>query len=373
MKNFMRLVSAFAILYLSVLSAQSLLAQEQPKTISMTTSKKIGDAIGIKVVAEGDFSLQGISSYYFLDPETLVCTLSSEKVVISGEVLALNCSDNELTHLDVTNMPSLTGLICNNNCITSLDLSKNESISHLHCHNNLLEQLDVSKNSKIEFLRCSDNKLTRLDLSNNSSITHLRCSGNEIKQLDLSPLLNLKKLFCDRNQLSELSLSKNTSLTHLYCHNNFLKDEAMTRMFNSLPPCTTSSKGFICVVNQEEGNDEHNICTKDDVEIAKAKNWEVYATLGSTGYVPHEGSFPETCEDVQKKEVKPSLSLRDRILHVDKVDAEGKVIIFSVDGHRLLDGDADQSGIVKIDLTSLIPGVYLLRSGVSIAELFVLK
>jgi Leucine-rich repeat (LRR) protein len=58
-------------------------------------------------------------------------------------------------------------LDCRNNDLTSLDISDNVELESLYCQYNELIALDVSNNTNLRFMDCSGNQLTTLDFSNN--------------------------------------------------------------------------------------------------------------------------------------------------------------------------------------------------------------
>ena len=51
-------------------------------------------------------------------------------------------------------------------------------------------------------LNCSDNELTELDISGNTALDTLDCGFNELTSLDLSKNMALEKLLCFKNQIS---------------------------------------------------------------------------------------------------------------------------------------------------------------------------
>lgn len=81
--------------------------------------------------------------------------------------------------------PNLQSLDCSNNLVTSLDLSNNSELQFLNCSSNKLTSLDVSNNSGLHDLHCDTNQLSSLDLSNNTVLRSLSCSDNRIFTLDL--------------------------------------------------------------------------------------------------------------------------------------------------------------------------------------------
>lgn len=107
--------------------------------------------------------------------------------------------------IDVTykNIASLKGieyflllrdLNCGNNKLTSLDVSNNTELRYLACYKNSITELDVSKNTKLYYLYCSENRLTSLDLSNNTAIIDSECNSNYDIQLDENGSFNLSSL-----------------------------------------------------------------------------------------------------------------------------------------------------------------------------------
>ncbi|MBQ7009237.1 MAG: leucine-rich repeat domain-containing protein, partial [Ruminococcus sp.] len=132
----------------------------------------------------------------------------------------LNCFNNNLTSLDVSNNTALTTLYCHKNNLTSIDLSKNTALDTLLCYNNNLTSIDVSKNTALEDLYCYNNNITSLDVSENTALTDLYCENNQLTSLDVSNNTALIYLSCENNNLTSLDVSKNTALEDLYCYNN---------------------------------------------------------------------------------------------------------------------------------------------------------
>ena len=59
----------------------------------------------------------------------------------------LQCNDNQITEIDVSNNINLLQLFCYDNQLTSLNVSNNPLLNHLYCFGNLLTTLDVSNTS----------------------------------------------------------------------------------------------------------------------------------------------------------------------------------------------------------------------------------
>ena len=173
--------------------------------------------------------LLGISDmselHYFSNLKCLDCSnnqLTSLDVSKNTALERLDCYNNQLTSLDVSKNTALKELYCYNNQLTALDVSKNTALRHLSCRNNQLTSLDVSNNTALSYLHCDRNQLTSLNVSDNTALELLWCHNNQLTSLDVSKNTALEDLACSYNQLTSLDVSKNTALRHLSCYNNQL-------------------------------------------------------------------------------------------------------------------------------------------------------
>ena len=142
----------------------------------------------------------------------------------------LDCSDNQLTTLKVTENSELYFLICDKNKLTSLDVTKNTKLMVLACSNNQLGSLDVTKNSKLTILTCHENQLSSLNVAANTELETLFCGNNSLSSLDVTGLVKLTELYCNNNQLGSLDITKNSKLTELVCNNNKLASLDVTKL-----------------------------------------------------------------------------------------------------------------------------------------------
>ena len=81
----------------------------------------------------------------------------------------LNCRSNQLTSLDVSQNNNVNLLVCSYNQLSTLILSQNTVYYAVHCDYNLLTNLIIS--SPIHSLDCSNNQLTCLNVLDNSLLT----------------------------------------------------------------------------------------------------------------------------------------------------------------------------------------------------------
>ncbi len=221
----------------TLLATSSLLAEG---VITMTTTKAVGEKITLEIWG-GNLTIEGVKEPSSRGSATY--TLTSQTVIIRGNVTMLNgwnnkltnldasgcttlttleCFGNQLTSLDVSGCTALTTLECYDNQLTSLNVSGCTALTTLKCFNNKLTSLDVSGCTALTMLNCDENQLTMLDVSKNTALTRLNCYKNQLTMLDVSKNTALTKLECDRNKLTALDVSQNTALTELKCTNNKL-------------------------------------------------------------------------------------------------------------------------------------------------------
>lgn len=89
--------------------------------------------------------------------------------------------------------------------------------------------------TQLTTLNCAQNRLTSLDLSQNKYIRELHCEGNQLTSLDLSGQEKLSYLYCGSNQLGSLIVSGSTTLQSVNCERNQLTKDAMDAFVESLP------------------------------------------------------------------------------------------------------------------------------------------
>ena len=141
----------------------------------------------------------------------LDCSNCQLEVILSAAPLTtLNCENNKLNNLAISNKNGLKTLKCGNNAFTSLYLSDYTSLTTLDCSNN----------TKLNRLDCDNLSLTSLNASGCSQLTSLNCSNNVLNSLNISGCSQLTTLNCSKNKLGSLSVSGKTNLQTLNCSGN---------------------------------------------------------------------------------------------------------------------------------------------------------
>lgn len=129
----------------------------------------------------------------------------------------LECINNNLTAIDISQNTALRVFDCSDNKISTLDVSHNTELTHLDCGNILITSLDVSSNTKLVRISSEDCPLTSLDVSNNPNLVFLSVAQTNVNAIDVSHNPKLDLLFCAATKISSLDLTHNPLLTHLRC------------------------------------------------------------------------------------------------------------------------------------------------------------
>ena len=118
---------------------------------------------------------------------------------------------------DLTGIEAFTNLKelnCSNNDLSSIDLSQNRYIEDLNLSNNKLISIDLSKNLELASLDLSNNSLEAIDLTNNKNLYVLILSHNALKKLDISHLTEWINLWADNNSLTCIQIHEDTLNSH---------------------------------------------------------------------------------------------------------------------------------------------------------------
>ena len=106
-----------------------------------------------------------------------------------------------------------------------------------------------------------------------------------LKSIDISNYPGLQCLsIMNSDEIESITISKdkNTELIKLYCRDCKLNDDEMKALVESLPDRTGKEPGTFVPKNDPLGaKDRENVLSKANVNIAKAKNWEVVDDEGN--------------------------------------------------------------------------------------------
>lgn len=123
----------------------------------------------------------------------------------------LNCENNSINAISISNLPNLNELNCGYNSLTSLDVTAS-NLQILHCNNNQLTGITNLTASAIHTLDYSYNQLATFELPSSVTLYYLlNISGNLFTSIDLSNL-TIYFFSCDNTLLTSLDFSNSVIL-----------------------------------------------------------------------------------------------------------------------------------------------------------------
>ena len=134
--------------------------------------------------------------------------ISEEEATLVKE---LDCSNKGISSLQgIQYFPNLEMLNCSNNSLYAIDISQNTALKSLFCDFCDIRALDVSKNLALETLSCRSNFSSYyqgLDtLYINPELKFLDINGHRMQSLDFSGNKHLKELYCQGTNLINLNV-----------------------------------------------------------------------------------------------------------------------------------------------------------------------
>ncbi|CAJ0765830.1 18049_t:CDS:2, partial [Entrophospora sp. SA101] len=177
-----------------------------------------------------------LDTKYPLDKRSEVEKLDLSNLGLQGELnlegftnlKSLDCSDNELTDLDLYECKKLEYLDCSNNYqneegIDFLDVSACKELKELHANHC---SLNLTNNKKLKHIYCYENQIEELEVKHLTELENSFCYHNNLRKLDCSGLKNLKDLYCANasidfdNLLKTLNVDGCEALENLDCAEN---------------------------------------------------------------------------------------------------------------------------------------------------------
>lgn len=151
--------------------------------------------------------------------------ISSLTGISNFQLIYLNCSNNQITSLDLSTL-YLFGLDCSHNLISSLDLSSSPEIVTLDCSFNSLTDLQLTTNGQLDDINCSHNQIATLSLSTSQvwmmpNPRNIDCSYNSLTSFSLASNVIYGDVNCSHNQITTLSV-KNKTMSSLDCSYNLI-------------------------------------------------------------------------------------------------------------------------------------------------------
>lgn len=278
------------------------------------------------------------------------------------------CAFNQMTSLNLTNNINLEWLVCQVNSISNIQL--NSPVLHtLECHENQLISLDLSQCLALTWLDCHTNSIAELNITNCNNLTHLSAWDNQLTEIDISQNINLSYLHLSYNyNLSNLETIGNTLLTQLGCiHTNISSLDLVNNINLTHITCFDNPLTYIDIRN---GNNESIttfnatntdlVCIfVDDASATYLENWLIDAT---STFVNNEAEcdalsvsyFQEITKTIKlfPNPIKDyvAISIMEQAVY-KLMDSAGKIMHY---GHLL-------NGLNSLNLQDLPNGIYTLQ------------
>ncbi|SRX52625.1 T9SS type A sorting domain-containing protein [Aequorivita sp. CIP111184] len=216
----------------------------------------------------------------------------------------LNCHDNSLTVLDISQNQNLKKLRCSWNQLTNLDISQNLNLELLVCYHNELTNIDVTQHPNLEELWVSINPLTSLDVTHNSSLKKLHCDSTQLTSLDVSQNSNLEGLSFKDTQFSNIDVTQNFKLRYITFSNANLTHLDLSQNPNLIAlDCYNNQLIYLNIKNgnninmpyMDAENNPNLQCIKVD-NVVNANNRQCYRGDPMVGWCKDAtASFSEEC------------------------------------------------------------------------------
>lgn len=315
----------------------------------------VSSLISLNVSSSNITDLTGIEA--FTDLEILNCydnKLTVLNVSQNSYLSTFNCSTNLITNLNVSNNTDLKYFLCSNNKLTSLDVSSNTKLKQLQCINNLLTTLNTTGAAVLDELSCDKNQLTSLGLSTNTVLKTLNFQENQLVGIDLSQNIKLTSLTCWDNKLTILEVDKNIDLVSLYCDSNKITSLDLSK--NSALVDFSCSSNNLNGLNLKNANNTIlnktmlDLRSNPDLTCIQVDDADYSNTNWYTASKDGTASYSNVCVAIQYTLI-PDLNFENKLiaLGIDSAPADGKVATNNID--KLISLDVSSSSIV--DLTGI--------------------
>jgi len=145
-------------------------------------------------------------------------------------------SDGEIQNSEALATHSLN--VPNSNISNLTGIESFINLYDLNCSYNQLTNLNISNLTNLDYFDCSHNQLTNLNITGLTNFRTFNCSFNQLTNLDLSNIViggNNPDFYCQNNQLTILippSLNlPNAGISEFNCSNNLLTNLNFSNMY----------------------------------------------------------------------------------------------------------------------------------------------
>jgi len=143
-----------------------------------------------------------------------------------SHLVSLNCSEDQLSSLNVSGLVNLKTLNCSSNAITHLSVNDLTALETLDCSSNSIANLNISglpnlKSLIAQGLSYGASAPKTLTLSNLPALLSVTCNASALNELNMSGLDNLATLDCRLNKFTVLDASMLYNIVKIEAQNNY--------------------------------------------------------------------------------------------------------------------------------------------------------
>lgn len=362
-------------------------------------------------------STQNIASVTVLDVSDLDI-YSLEGIQDFEALIDLNCSNNEITNLDLSKSLQLQILRCSSNQIQFLDLSPHSSLTYLRCPNNPLIFLNVKNgnNMAVTYFNAIEETLSCIEVDDaafsNANWPNIHTATNfsedcgydfvyipddafeqrlldlgydsgdlndyvsksaidtiisiDVSNLSINDLTgiehftDLKKLYCGENNLVSLDVSQNLNLTNLYCNENLLTTLDLSQ--NNQLKILLCNKNDLQELNVKNGNNTNvtYFITYDNPELYCIQVDNPAYSTANWILIDDQSFFSSQClldvieKDFVHFEIYPNPTDDMTSVFINTI---ATFVLSDIDGRVIYSGEL-QSGINSFSFADLNSGMY---------------
>jgi hypothetical protein len=174
-----------------------------------------------------------------------------------NNLVTLNCENNNLTSLDVSNKIFLKSFNCSDNSINNLNISNCMALESMKCSLNQLTTLDISNRPNLLILECFSNLISNLNITNDLALLTLYIGDNQLTSINLDPFVNIDSLSLGANPYSSaVNLSTLVNLETMFAQG--ITNPSVFPLTNSVMPLLVNLK-ILKTDNSSIGNINYSL------------------------------------------------------------------------------------------------------------------
>lgn len=209
-------------------------SSQLPNCDTMTTTPDclVTDTNLIDINNDGEIQYsEALSIKWLRIPYSYISDLTGIEAFVN--LVRLDCSGNNLTSVNLSNLANLKYLEISNNRISgNLDLSSLTNLKYFTASNNLIDNINVNGLGYLNSLTIDENRLTNINLNGLINLRVLFLAQNHLTNLNLSNLSNLKYINVNKNRLTNITFLNNQVLEDIYCFENQFVSLDLTSLVN---------------------------------------------------------------------------------------------------------------------------------------------